>query len=95
MPGNRAEDEVAETPTPTIQGIPPGVVPAVLQILATSPAPMRRRKLLEELVRAGHRISLAGLNRVLQQCQQTGLTLESEAGVRLRDPTAGKGDPPR
>jgi Fe2+ or Zn2+ uptake regulation protein len=75
---------MATVPTPTIPGLPPGVLPAVLTILGRSSAPIRRRKLLEELERRGHRVSLAGLNRVLQQCTQSGLTDETEEGVRLR-----------
>lgn len=78
------ERTMSNTPTPAIPGLPPGVLPAVLAILGRSPAPMRRRKILEELDRRGHRVSLAGLNRVLQQCRQSGLTDESEDGVRLR-----------
>lgn len=77
---------MAESPVATLPGLPPGVLPALLEILAGSREPIRRRKLLEELARRGHRISLAGLNRVLQQCQRTGATVESVAGVRLRHP---------
>ncbi len=69
---------------PTIPGLAPGILPAVLDILSRSTSPMRRRKLLERLVRQGHRISLAGLNRVLQQSAESGLTVESDAGVQLR-----------
>jgi len=67
-----------------IAGIPPGLVGAVLSILEATSAPVRRRKLLEELERRGHRTSLAGLNRTLQQCAQSGRTLEGPDGVRLR-----------
>jgi Fe2+ or Zn2+ uptake regulation protein len=69
-----------------IPGLPPGVLPAVLEILTASRKPIRRRELLEELARRGHRVSLAGLNRVLQQCRQSGATVELEGGVRLRMP---------
>ena len=69
---------------PSIAGIPPGLVEPVLAILTASPTPLRRRKLLEELERRGHRISLAGLNRVLQHCTQSGWTTESPDGVRLK-----------
>ena len=75
---------MSEKALPAIPGLPPGVLPAVLAILGRSPTPMRRRRLLEELGRDGHRVSLAGLNRVLQQCAQEGTTVESEDGVRLR-----------
>ena len=68
---------------PPIAGIAPGVLEPVLAILTATPGPIRRRKLLEELERRGHRISLAGLNRVLQHCVQTGLTVEGPDGVRL------------
>ncbi|MGA8663528.1 MAG: hypothetical protein WB809_00435 [Thermoplasmata archaeon] len=68
----------------TIAGIPPGLVDPVLAILRATSIPVRRRKLLEELERRGHRISLAGLNRVLQHCTQSGLTIESPEGVRLK-----------
>jgi Fe2+ or Zn2+ uptake regulation protein len=60
------------------------MVPAVVTILEQSPTPVRRRKLLEELERKGHRISLAGLNRVLQYCSESGLTEEGPEGARLR-----------
>lgn len=64
--------------------IPPGMIGAVISILKGSPGPMRRRQLLEELERRGHRISLAGLNRTLQQCSEQGLTLEGPDGVRSK-----------
>jgi hypothetical protein len=60
------------------------LIDPLILILNASPTPIRRRKILEELERRGHRISLAGLNRLLQQCAQSGLTLESPEGVRLR-----------
>jgi hypothetical protein len=75
---------VSELPTAAIPGIAPGILDPVLTILKASPTPIRRRKLLEELERNGHRISLAGLNRVLQQCATCGLTVESPEGVRLQ-----------
>jgi Fe2+ or Zn2+ uptake regulation protein len=56
----------------------------VVVILERSAGPMRRRKLLEELERAGRRISLAGLNRTLQQCGESGITTETPDGVVLR-----------
>ncbi|MGP8072328.1 MAG: hypothetical protein ACLPZM_04265 [Thermoplasmata archaeon] len=75
------------SPRPTVAspaGIPAGIVEPLLTILGSSSAPIRRRKLLEELERRGHRISLAGLNRVLQHCTQSGLTVESPEGVRIQ-----------
>ena len=56
------------------------------EVLARAARPMRRRALLEALERSGHRISLAGLNRILQYCKESGLTVEGPEGVRLRDP---------
>jgi hypothetical protein len=73
----------ARPPRP-VAGIPPGLIEPVLAILGSSSVPIRRRALLEELERRGHRISLAGLNRVLQHCLQSGLTMESPDGVRLK-----------
>jgi hypothetical protein len=79
-------DEPPATPGPSsIPGIAPGVLGPVLSLLRSSSTPIRRRKILEELERTGHRISLAGLNRILQQCAQSGLTVESPEGVRLKD----------
>ncbi|MCI4368792.1 MAG: hypothetical protein L3K09_04435 [Thermoplasmata archaeon] len=72
-------------------GIPPGSVAAVLSILRSSAGPVRRRKLLAELETQGHRISLAGLNRILQHCQEMQLTSEGPDGVRSRTPPAGPG----
>lgn len=65
-----------------IDGMAPGMVDPVLAILRSFQAPVRRRKLLEELERRGHRISLAGLNRILQYCVEAGLTSEGPDGVR-------------
>ena len=73
-----------ETSLPSLPGIPPGILGPVLAVLEESPGPIRRRKILEELERRGHRISLAGLNRVLQQCARSGLTTEGPEGVRRR-----------
>ncbi|MGP8077866.1 MAG: hypothetical protein ACLQD8_08670 [Thermoplasmata archaeon] len=67
-----------------MSGIPPGVVSSVLSILDGSPEPVRRRQLLDELERRGHRISLAGLNRILQHCLEGGLTVEGPDGVRRK-----------
>lgn len=68
----------------TIPGLAPGVVEQVIAVLAAAPGPVRRRKLLEELERRGHRISLAGFNRVLQYCAESGRTIETPEGVRSR-----------
>jgi hypothetical protein len=71
---------VSERP---VRGVPPGLVDAVVAVLRGSPAPVRRRALLEALEERGHRVSLAGLNRTLQACQNAGVTAESERGVSL------------
>jgi len=71
-----------------IAGIAPGVIDPVIAILGSSSTPIRRRQLLEELDRRGHRVSLAGLNRVLQHCAQAGLTVEGPDGVRLKQRSA-------
>jgi hypothetical protein len=74
---------VASEQRTAIPGVPKGVLDAVRTILASSPVPLRRRKILEELERRGHRISLAGLNRVLQLATETGVTVDGPDGVRL------------
>ena len=71
-------DESASVP-----GVPPGMVTHVISILGSSSTPIRRRKILETLEGQGHRISLAGLNRVLQHCKERGLTKETPEGVLL------------
>ena len=67
-------------------GIPPGALDAVIGVLQASPTPVRRRPLLAELESRGHRISLAGLNRILEECARRQLTSETPDGVRLRAP---------
>lgn len=67
-----------------VPGVAPGMVEAVTAILRESPGSVRRRELLAALERRGHRLSLAGLNRVLQQLGEAGRTVESPDGVRLR-----------
>jgi hypothetical protein len=74
---------VADPPRPTLAGIPPGSVEAVLTILRASPVPVRRRKLLAELESRGRRISLAGLNRILQHCAESGLTVDGPDGLAI------------
>jgi hypothetical protein len=69
---------------PAIAGVPPGIVNALISCLEAAGGPVRRRQLLADLERQGHRISLAGLNRALQQCGDSGLTIEGPEGVRLR-----------
>ena len=72
-------------------GIPPGSIEAVLTVLRSNPVPMRRRKILAELEAHGHRISLAGLNRILEHCSRERLITDGPDGVRPgpipRDPT--------
>ncbi|HXQ48542.1 MAG TPA: hypothetical protein VN842_02005 [Thermoplasmata archaeon] len=65
-------------------GIPPGSVEAVLSVLRSSPGPMRRRKILTELEARGHRISLAGLNRILEHCSRNLLVADGPDGIRVR-----------
>jgi len=67
-------------------GIPPGSVEAVLAVLRATPGPIRRRRILAELELRDHRISLAGLNRILEYCSRNQLIAESPEGVRLRTP---------
>jgi Fe2+ or Zn2+ uptake regulation protein len=62
-------------------GIPPGAIDAVLAVVRSSPGPIRRRKILAELETRGHRISLAGLNRILQHCSQVGLVTDGPDGL--------------
>jgi hypothetical protein len=76
---------MGDRPGPTtvpIAGVPPGFVGHVLSVLRTAPGPMRRREILAELERRGHRISLAGLNRTLEECERLGLTSSDSSGVR-------------
>ena len=69
-------------------GIPAGSLEEVLAILRAGPTPIRRRKLLEELEHRGRRISLAGLNRILDHTLRSRLTVESPEGVRLAETLA-------
>jgi len=66
-----------------MSGIPPGTVDAVLAILHAAPGPMRRRKILAELEARHHRISLAGLNRILDHCARRQLVRDGPDGVGL------------
>ncbi|MHB1932092.1 MAG: hypothetical protein ACYCPV_03785 [Thermoplasmata archaeon] len=66
---------------PPPRGIPVSALQATLEILRSQKAPMKRRALLEELDRRGHRISLAGLNRILQHCAENRSTVERPEGV--------------
>lgn len=63
--------------------VPAGLIAVVVEILRAQPGPMKRRALLEELDRRGHRVSLAGLNRTLEHCRRQALTVEAPNGVRL------------
>lgn len=73
-----------DAPDPRRRGIPLGAREAVLEVLRSSATPLRRRRILEELEGRGHRISLAGLNRILEWCVRDRLTEEDPGGVRLR-----------
>lgn len=53
-----------------------------MEVLRANRGSMKRRVLLEELVRRGHRISLAGLNRILEVCAQEKLIISETDGVR-------------
>lgn len=53
-------------PVSSRDGIPPGSLDYVLEALRGQRGPMKRRALLEELEQRGHRISLAGLNRIIE-----------------------------
>ena len=64
-------------------GVPPGVMDAVLAILRAGPVPMRRRKILDALESRGRRLSLAGLNRLLDHATREEVTLEGPDGVRI------------
>ena len=83
-PARRAS--LTAEPTTAKKGVAPGILAPIRGVLETAGGPVRRRKLLEELERGGHRISLAGLNRALQQLAESGVTSETDAGVRLRSP---------
>ena len=69
-------------PSNAAPGVPPGLLDAIEAVLRSGPAPIRRRPLLDELERRGHRVSLAGLNRALQHLRESGRTLEGPDGVR-------------
>lgn len=75
---------------PSMAGIPPGSVEAVLGILSKHSGPMKRRLLLEALEQKGRRISLAGLNRILQYCSESRLTVDGPDGVALAPRTVPK-----
>jgi hypothetical protein len=68
-----------------VPGVPPGLAGAVRSVLTEARTPVRRRNLLEELERRGHRVSLAGLNRVLQQLGDAGVTVEGPDGVGIKE----------
>lgn len=63
-------------------GVPPGSIDAVLAIVQSSAEPIRRRKILVELESRGHRISLAGLNRILEYCARDQTITDGPDGVR-------------
>jgi len=66
--------------------IPPGSVDFVMEVLRKEKGPMKRRKILEELEHRGHRISLAGLNRILEVCTEEKLIVNGPDGVRVNAP---------
>ncbi|MGC2289337.1 MAG: hypothetical protein WA688_05710 [Thermoplasmata archaeon] len=67
-------------------GIPPESVEAVLSVVRSSQGPVRRRRILAELETRGHRISLAGLNRILEHCSRNQWISEGPDGVRPKSP---------
>lgn len=77
---------LAPWPARTMAGIPPGSLEAVLSVLRLGHGPMRRRKILADLEAQGHRISLAGLNRILEHCSRNGLISVDSEGVELKRP---------
>lgn len=66
--------------------IPPGSIEHVMEVLRRGPTPMKRRKILEALEQRGHRISLAGLNRILEVCGRERLTLDGPDGLCAAPP---------
>jgi Fe2+ or Zn2+ uptake regulation protein len=52
-----------------------------MEVLKKEKGPMKRRRILEELERRGHRISLAGLNRILEVCSDEKLIVSGPDGV--------------
>jgi Fe2+ or Zn2+ uptake regulation protein len=57
-----------------------------MEVLRKEKGPMKRRKILEELEHRGHRISLAGLNRILEVCTEEKLIVNGPDGVRVNAP---------
>jgi Fe2+ or Zn2+ uptake regulation protein len=53
-----------------------------MEVVNGARGPIKRRKILEELERRGHRISLAGLNRILEVCSEENLIISESDGVR-------------
>ncbi len=68
--------------------IPPGSLDLVVTVLKANPGPIRRRQLLAELEARGHRISLAGLNRIIEHGTREGRLLDGPDGVRVTRPAA-------
>lgn len=68
--------------------IPPGSLDLVVQVVRANSGPIRRRQLLAELEARGHRISLAGLNRIIERATRSGQLSDGPDGVRATHPTA-------
>ncbi len=68
--------------------IPPGSLDLVVSVLKANPGPIRRRRLLAELEARGHRISLAGLNRIIEHGTREGRLSDGPDGVRATRPAA-------
>lgn len=67
-------------------GVPPGIRDVAIAIVRDAGGVLRRRAILERLEQRGHRISLAGLNRLLDETRRSGWTEETAEGVRLLRP---------
>ncbi|HTT35238.1 MAG TPA: hypothetical protein VMH78_05155 [Thermoplasmata archaeon] len=72
--------------------IPPGSLDLVVSVLKANPSPIRRRSLLAELDARGHRISLAGLNRIIEHGTRQGRLSDGPDGLRATDPAARSPD---
>ncbi len=75
-------------PGERMAAIPPGSLDLVVSVLRAAPGPVRRRRLLAELEARGHRISLAGLNRIIEYGTRQGRLLDGSDGVRAASSTA-------
>lgn len=79
---------ISRTGLPVVRmaDIPPGSLDLVVSVLRTQAGAIRRRPLLAELEARGHRISLAGLNRIIERGTREGRIREGPDGVRATRP---------